>query len=129
MLGAAWDDSIEIRPGFKAESILRTNVPKRPTNLWTGRRKTHPVKQKKPNALGLYDMSGNVGVWVSDFYDKGYYKNSPKDNPKRPTSGKYRMLRGGFWGVSAGGTRASFRGRDDPDVRSCDYGFRVVRTN
>ena len=45
---------------------------------------TQPVGKKKPNGLGLYDMSGNVSEFVWDIYDKWYYKESPKDNPKGP---------------------------------------------
>ena len=60
-------------------------------------RKTHPVGQKDPNELGLYDMSGNVWEWCSDRYDSDYYKNSPKNNPKGPNSGAARVLRGGSW--------------------------------
>ena len=62
-------------------------------------KKTHPVKTKQPNFLGLYDMSGNVYEWVSDWYGKDYYRNSPKDNPKGPGSGKYRVLRGAVRGI------------------------------
>ncbi|MBA4348368.1 MAG: hypothetical protein C0415_00040 [Thermodesulfovibrio sp.] len=65
--------------------------------------KTHPVGQKKPpNGLGIYDMSGNVWEWVSDWFDVNYYKNSPKDNPKGPSSGSYKALRGGSWRDDAG---------------------------
>ena len=59
--------------------------------------KTHPVGQKAANGLGLYDMSGNVWQWVQDWYDGSYYKNSPKDNPTGPSSGKEKVLRGGSW--------------------------------
>ena len=56
------------------------------------------VKQtglKKPNELGIYDMSGNLLEWVWDYYDSNYYKNSPSKNPRGPSSGKKRIARGG----------------------------------
>lgn len=89
--------------------------------------KTHPVGQKQPNGLGLYDMSGNVWEWVQGWYNSDYYKNSPKDNPKGAGSGKYRVLHGGLCiqltAVPAGVS---------PElVRACGtapqfYGFRLV---
>ena len=54
--------------------------------------KTHPVGTKKPNSYGIYDMSGNVWEWVSDWYDKNYYKDSPYSNPQGPESGKFKVL-------------------------------------
>jgi formylglycine-generating enzyme required for sulfatase activity len=71
--------------------------------------KTHPVGQKKPNGLGIYDMSGNVWEWLNDWYDENYYKNSPKDNPNGPSSGTPRVLRGGSWDNDASDTRIANR--------------------
>ena len=58
---------------------------------------THPVGKKKPNAWGLYDISGNVWEWTGDWYDISYYKKSPSTDPKGAESGEYRVLRGGSW--------------------------------
>ena len=58
---------------------------------------THPVGQKQPNELGLYDMSGNVMQWCSDWYDSNYYKHIRYKNPTGPSTGKTRVLRGFSW--------------------------------
>ncbi len=81
-------------------------------------RKTHPVGHKRPNGLGIYDMSGNVCEWVSDWYSPSYYMSSPKHNPKGPNSGPGRVLRGGSWGSGPGGIRAAVRDWFNPDLRN-----------
>ncbi len=89
--------------------------------------KTHSVGQKSPNELGIYDMTGNVLEWCSDRYGGNYYSNSPSSNPQGPSSGSYRVLRGGSRFNFATICRVANRnGINNPGGRSIDFGFRVV---
>jgi formylglycine-generating enzyme required for sulfatase activity len=87
----------------------------------------HQVGLKKPNGFGLYDMHGNVYEWCHDYYEEDYYKQSPAKNPTGPTSGSFRVLRGGSWDTSTRNTRSAYRGRYGADHRYVNIGFRLVR--
>jgi sulfatase modifying factor 1 len=89
---------------------------------------THEVGKKKANGLGLYDMTGNVWQWTSDWYDESYYAASPEQSPAGPAIGKSRVLRGGYWGDPSSMIRTTRRVALPPDARSPGYGFRLVQS-
>lgn len=89
-------------------------------------RKTHAVATKQANELGIYDMSGNVWEWCSDWYDSNYYKNSDSNNPRGAYTGFSRVNRGGGWWCGAGFCRVSHRRDIAPDFRRYDLGLRLV---
>ena len=84
------------------------------------------VGQKKPNGLGLYDMSGNAHEWCLDWYGKDYYSESPTVNPQGPSSGAERVLRGGGVDAYAQECRVSSRCSLRPIGGNAPLGFRIV---
>jgi serine/threonine protein kinase len=88
--------------------------------------RTRKVGSYPHNALGLYDLHGNVREWCNDWYEQDYYKKSPRQNPEGPGPGPGRVLRGGSWVSYSSVCRAAYRSFELPAARYGTVGFRVV---
>ncbi|MEM7655797.1 MAG: SUMF1/EgtB/PvdO family nonheme iron enzyme [Bacteroidota bacterium] len=88
---------------------------------------THPVGTKQPNALGLYDLSGNVWEWCQDVWHANYQGTPTDGSAWEAEDGLFRVLRGGSWYSGAGRCRVANRGRGGPANRGHGLGFRLAR--
>ncbi len=92
---------------------------------------THPVGQKAPNELGIYDLSGNVMEWCQDWHSNTYYRNKEEEgiryNPVGPSYGSYKVVRGGSWNDYSDFCKVNFRNLYKPSMRSNAIGFRLCR--
>jgi formylglycine-generating enzyme required for sulfatase activity len=96
-----------------------------------GENKTHPVGMKATNTNGIYDMSGNVAEWCSDWYDENYYNKIPPGatDPKGPSTGLLKVVRGGGWDCNETFCKVSTRSKYPPATRKSSIGFRLIRTD
>jgi len=93
---------------------------------------TSPVGSFTTNGYGIYDIAGNIMEWCWDWYADGYYSSSPTADPHGPSTGSFRVLRGGDWGWGYGAfkLRCAYREHAYLPVSSCNsFGFRCVRGN
>ena len=88
---------------------------------------THPVGQKSPNELSLFDMSGNIWEWCWDLYSEDYYAMSESCIPLGPVDGDFHTLRGGSWVTDEPFSRISNRFDGVPPIALSNYGFRIAR--
>lgn len=77
---------------------------------------------------GIMDMAGSVWEWTADWYSDSYYSISPRKNPKGPSNGNRKELRGGFWGSNRRQFRCSYRYAGVPEQRFLSIGFRCARS-
>ena len=92
------------------------------------RHRAHPVGKKRPNRLGLFDVTGNVWEWCQDYYSKDYYLHSKNlSNPTGPSGGAERVLRGGSWNNTPRHCRNTNRSSRFPDFSDGNVGFRIAR--
>jgi iron(II)-dependent oxidoreductase len=103
-------DSTKVNYGRKFKGILKTG--------------SFP-----PNNFGLFDITGNVWEWTSDYYSDEYYKNSPVENPRGPQSGRFRVIRGGSWHSGAMCVQTYYRNGLPASWVDFAVGFRCVRSS
>lgn len=85
------------------------------------------IGTKKPNEIGIYDMSGNVWEWCNDYFAAGYYAKSPKENPPGPAANIHRVLRGGSWHYRDEYARVANRDGPIAGFTNYNYGFRIAK--
>lgn len=122
-----WGDELEPN-GEHRMNVFQGTFPASNTEA-DGFAGTCPVRSFEPNGLGLYEVTGNVWEWCSDWFDPGYYQRSPSANPTGPDAGQARVMRGGSYlchDSYCNRYRVDARSGNSPDSSAGNIGFRVV---
>ena len=127
-----WGDTIShSQANYYSDSFFSYDIsPTRglhPTYEEGNRPYNSPVESFVANGYGLHDMTGNVFEWCWDRYDATYYRSAPETDPRGPSSGSVRVVRGGSWDGSATFGRVAFRYWTSPSRWFNDFGFRPAR--
>ena len=88
--------------------------------------KTHQVGKKRPNELGIYDMSGNVSEWCRDYYEFSFYQHSPSLNPTGPEKGQNKVVRGGAWMMNENYINIKYRAVYPTNEKNSSIGLRLA---
>jgi len=123
------------RAGAKTKYHFGDNARKLKLYAWTKENaggRSRPVGGKLPNQWGLHDMHGNVAEWCNDFYSSSYYAKSATKDPKGPSKGETKVVRGGCFSSKPGDATCAHRESEDPAYTDVCfgydvYGFRCVR--
>jgi formylglycine-generating enzyme required for sulfatase activity len=108
------------------EANFNSNYPYGPTTRGGYLERTTKVGSYPPNPFGLFDMHGNIWEWCSDYYDRTYYRNSPRYDPQGPAEGTLRVVRGGSCYNIGRFCRSAYRFGIAPGNRDIDVGMRLV---
>jgi formylglycine-generating enzyme required for sulfatase activity len=132
----AWGDDLPKTgnpAGNRADQAAKQQVPEAKTwdifaGYQEGKAYAAPASSLKPNSFGLYDVAGDVWEWCADWYARGYYRDSPNQNPTGPSTGTSRVVRGGSRYDSPNALRLSSRFQGVPGLRHVTLGFRPSGT-